>query len=437
MQEVSATQEPDVGAVDESPLVQNRPFVLLWVAQGLTQTAQNGIFFVLMVFITEATGSTTHLSLLVFSTILPSVVFGLAAGVVVDRHSKRMILVVTNVMRTVLVVGYLAAGDVLPLIYGVNLLFSSASQFFAPAEVASIALLVPRSQLMRANSLFNLTFTGSQFAGLVFPVPVFVKLFGTYWTLVGLAVAYAVGTALVSLLPKDQTSAPANEAGGFLSGLWEEWKMGWRHIRGKPIISFAMLNMTTATTLILVLSVVSGPFVKRVLGIRADDAVYILAPAGIGVGLGALLSPRLARLVPSPRLISSGLLAFSVCLVAFGSISWIGRNITAGVPEAIVVQWLLGLVIPLAFVMGVAFAFMTIPAQTVLQEHSPPSLRGKIFATQLTLGNVASIFPVLFVGGLADLFGIAQVIALVGVAVLAIGIFTLRAYGARLLGASA
>lgn len=419
----------DVQAAREQGLLANRPFVRLWVAQALTQTAQNGIFFVLMVMIAEATGSTTHLSLLVFSTLLPSVVFGLAAGVVVDRHSKKTILVVANLLRAALVVGYLGAGDTLVLVYLVNLLFSSASQFFAPAELATIALLVPKNQLMKASGLFNLTFIASQFAGLVFPVPVLVKVFDTYWTLVGLAVAYVVATVLVSLLPRDRASATAEEGRGLMLGIWEELKEGWQHIRSKPIISFAMLNMTTATTLILVLSVVSAPFVKRILGIRADDAVYILAPAGIGVGLGALLTPRLHRRIPISRLVNLGLLVFGICLIAFGSTNWIGRYLASGLPEWAVVQWQLGTVIALAFLMGLAFAFITIPAQTILQEHSPDSLRGKIFATQLTLGNVASIFPILFVGGLADIFGIAQVIVFVGVFVLGIGVFVLRHYG--------
>lgn len=419
----------DTVVAQEHSLYRNRPFVLLWAAQALTQTAQNGIFFVLMVFITEATGSTTHLSLLVFSTILPSVIFGLAAGVVVDRQSKKLILVVTNVTRALLVVGYLGAGDTLALIYLVNLLFSSTSQFFAPAEASTIPLLVPKSQLMRANGLFNLTFTASQFAGLIFPVPVMVKLFGSYWTLVGLGAAYVVATGLVSLLPRDRVAATSRDGRSFLSGLLAELQQGWLYIRQRPIISFSMLNMTTATTLILVLSVISAPFVKRVLGIRADDAVYILGPAGIGVALGAILSPRLAPRVSGPRLINTGMLVMALCLIAFGSTNWVGRYLAVGLPEWAVVQWLLAGVIVLAFFMGLAFAFMTIPAQTILQEHSPAPLRGKIFATQLTLGNVASIFPILFVGGLADLFGIPQVIILVGMAVLALGLLSQRHYG--------
>jgi len=427
---------PDTHMAQEQGLLRNRPFLLLWIAQALTQTAQNGIFFVLMVFIAETTGSTTQVSLLVFSTILPSVVFGLAAGVIVDRRSKRMILLVSNAVRAALVVGYLGAGDALAVIYLVNLLFSSVSQFFAPAEVATIALLVPKRQLMRANGFFNLTFMGSQFAGLVFPIPVVVKVFDTYWTLVGLAVVYVIATGLVSLLPRDRAAATTQDALGFGFGLWEELKQGWRYIRSRPVISFAMLNMTTATTLILVLSVVAAPFVKRVLGIRADDAVYILAPAGIGVGLGAVLAPRLARLVSSARLVNVGLLGFGVCLMAFGSTNWIGRYLAAGLPERAVVLWILGMVISLAFVMGLAFALITIPAQTILQEHSPESLRGKIFATQLTMGNVASILPILFIGGLADLFGIAEVIILVGVTVLGIGLFTLRHYVSQMSAAA-
>jgi len=149
-----------------------------------------------------------------------------------------------------------------------------------------------------------------------------------------------------------------------------------------------------------------------------------------------VLAPRLARLVSSARLVNVGLLGFGVCLMAFGSTNWIGRYLAAGLPERAVVLWILGMVISLAFVMGLAFALITIPAQTILQEHSPESLRGKIFATQLTMGNVASILPILFIGGLADLFGIAEVIILVGVTVLGIGLFTLRHYVSQMSAAA-
>ncbi|MDO8689467.1 MAG: MFS transporter [Dehalococcoidia bacterium] len=418
----------DTRVTEADSLFRNRPFMLLWVAQAISQTAQNGIFFVLMVVITEATGSATYLSLLVFSTILPSLLFGLAAGVMVDRQSKRLILIGSNVFRAVLVVGYLGANDNLVIIYLVNLVFATISQFFAPAELSTIALLVPKSLLMRANGFFNLTFTASQFAGLVFPVPVVVKIFGTYWTLVAMAGAYVIATGLVAFLPRDHSARAPSPGQGFLFGLWAELKEGWGFIRSRPIITFAMLNMTTATTLILVLSVVAAPFVKRILGIRADDAVYILAPAGLGVGLGAILCPRLVKSLPSPRLINSAMVAFAVCLLGFGSTNWVGRYLAYGLSEAAVIQWLLAAVIPLAFVMGLAFALITIPAQTLLQEHCPAALRGKIFATQLTMGNVASVLPFLFIGGLADLFGIAQVIILVGIAVLGIGLFSMRRY---------
>jgi predicted MFS family arabinose efflux permease len=407
-------------------LLQNRPFTLLWAAQALTQTAQNALFFTLMVFITEITGSAAQLSLLVFSTILPSLLFGLTAGVVVDRHSKGTVLLVTNILRVVLMVGLLAAGENLALIYVVNFAFSSVSQFFAPAEAASIPFLVPKRQLMAANGLFNLTFTASQFAGLVFPMPVLVKLLGPQAVLMVIAVIYVAASFLVAFLPRDMVSTQHVEAKGFLEGIWEELIRGWQLIRSSPIISLSIMHLTTATTLILVMSVISAPFVKRVLGIRADDAVYILAPAGIGVVLGAILSSRLAQWVPRFHMINASLVVMAICLVAFGSVETLGRYLALGLPGWAVIQWLLLIVVLLAFILGLGFAFVTIPAQTTLQERSPPAMRGKVFATQLTLGNVASILPVAFVGGVADLFGIARVIILVGLAVLAIGIFSLR-----------
>ena len=94
--------------------------------------------------------------------------------------------------------------DWLWVLYAVNFLFSTISQFFAPAEVAMIPVVVARRQLLQANSLFHLTFTASQLGGLVLLGPLLVNLIG----LDGLFVT--VGVALVVARPwSGRSPAPA------------------------------------------------------------------------------------------------------------------------------------------------------------------------------------------------------------------------------------
>ena len=77
----------------------NRNFLLLWLAQAISQTAQNAIWFGIVVLVQQRSHSSTLLSVAVLTLIIPSVIFGVLAGVYVDRWDKRLVLIATNLIR--------------------------------------------------------------------------------------------------------------------------------------------------------------------------------------------------------------------------------------------------------------------------------------------------------------------------------------------------
>jgi MFS family permease len=96
---------------------------------------------------------------------IPTVLFSSLSGVLVDRVPKRTILVATNIIRVAGVLLYaLFQRDVLGL-YVVTFAVAVVSQPFAPAEGSTIPLIVEESELITANSLFQMTFMTSQAAG--------------------------------------------------------------------------------------------------------------------------------------------------------------------------------------------------------------------------------------------------------------------------------
>jgi DHA3 family macrolide efflux protein-like MFS transporter len=81
------------------PVLSNRAFLLLWLAQIVSQTAQNAILYALIIIVLDLTESTTSTSFVVLSFVVPTVVFGIFAGVLVDRWSKRRLLILTPAGR--------------------------------------------------------------------------------------------------------------------------------------------------------------------------------------------------------------------------------------------------------------------------------------------------------------------------------------------------
>ena len=96
------------------------------------------------------------------SFVIPSVVFGIFSGVIVDLWSKRLLLIYTNVARMLLAICFLFARDHVALLILISIFFATASQFFGTTDAVTVPSVVPKDQLMAANSMFSMAVTGSQ-----------------------------------------------------------------------------------------------------------------------------------------------------------------------------------------------------------------------------------------------------------------------------------
>ncbi len=76
-----------------------RDFFYLWIAQVLSQLADKFIMFSLVLVVYTLTKQATSQSFLMMAFTFPSVLFSAAAGVYVDRHDKKMLMFVTNILR--------------------------------------------------------------------------------------------------------------------------------------------------------------------------------------------------------------------------------------------------------------------------------------------------------------------------------------------------
>jgi len=430
---------PDETTAESAPVVpiyRNRDFMFLWVAQAVSQVAQNAINFGLLVLVQERTNSTTHMAVAVLSFILPGVIFGILAGVLVDRSEKKTVLLTTNLLRAFVVLGYLVFDQTLGLIYVVTFVFSVISQFFAPAEAAAIPMLLRKDQLIAANSLFNITFNVAQLVGMVLMAPLMIKLFGTGALFGSICVLYVIAAALVANLPKDTRPVAAilpDERPRMIIGVWREIHEGWRILTADMTSTLAMAHLTLASTMMPLVAVLGPNFVVNVMKLRSEDVSLVFFPAGAGMLLGTVMTSRLARRFGKDQLVVAGLAVMGMALFGMAGAKvggdYLLHNILGRFMD--VEAWpisleLVSMVMVLAFFLGIAFALVNIPAQTTLQERCPSSFRGRIFAVQFTLSSAVSIVPLLFVGGIADVIGVNKTIALVAILILAIMAGTIR-----------
>ncbi len=411
----------------------NRHFLHLWMAQALSQTAQNGIHFVQMVLIERLTGSSTHMGLMILAFSLPGVLFSAIAGVVVDRLPKKWILVGSNLLRVFCVSSYLLFLRVLDgwwlliALYTITFLSSSIGQFFSPAEAASIPLLVGREGLLAANALFNLTLTLAQVAGLMVLAPLGVKLVGEAGSFAGAALLYLGAAILVSGLPRDVPPRRSAGAQSAYRRAWQDLREGWQFIASHPGVYLPMAHLTLIATLVMIMAMLAPGFAARVLGMRPEDAIYIFAPAGVGMLLATFVAGRYGHLVRRETVANVGL---PLVALGFAALGWVSRGHLQEMQPLFAMYPELAFSVTTAFMglalfLGFAMALVNIVAQTALQERSPAEVRGRVYAVQFLMANLVAIPPLLTAGGLADLIGIPRASAILAGAVAVVWLATL------------
>ncbi|OLB29383.1 MAG: hypothetical protein AUH05_21710 [Ktedonobacter sp. 13_2_20CM_53_11] len=427
-------------------LLRKRSFLYLWLAQLISMTCFFASNYAVLVLIEEVTGSTILVGLAIICFSLPALILGAPAGVFVDRVNKRRVLLASNFLRAIatliFVISLLVDRHQLIPIYLLTLLISGIGQFFTPAEGATIPMLVSEEELVPALSLFNITFTLSQAIGFILLAPLILSLLPTY-TIASvvihpveslyliIAVLYAVCTGLIELIPTRNFIQVARGAQNrrntqnleIVSNIWTEMYQGWVFVRRNKKLFLAVVQLSFAGTLLLVIGELASPIVTKLLLLEANKMALVFAPAGIGLVGGSVLMPRILPRLGKSRAVFTGAVALAAATVLLPLITLAAKAIA---PNSWNTNPILLICVALVMLIaGVALAFINIPAQTSMQEQTPEWIKGRVFALQLVLYNAAAIPIILFIGGIADLFGVDRVLYLLSISVLGFGFWGL------------
>jgi MFS family permease len=333
----------------------------------------------------------------------------------------------TNVLRAAAVVCFLViqpswhVTSILAATYVITFFFGIAGQFFAPAQGATIPSLVPRSQLVSANALFNLTFTAAQLLGFATLGPVLVKLIGIDKLFLLTVVLFLICAGLVLSLPPTPVPPriPKVAEESPMARLWADIKEGLVFILQDPYLMKAIAYLTVASTTFLMLAALGPAFITTILGLPKEDIGYIVAPAGLGVLLGVFLVGHVVKRFEREAIIDWALALAGCNLFLLASSKGILNLIwvTGDAPTALTTA----LAAFFAMLLGVCNAFILIPSQTMLQERSHENIRARVYATFYTISNTFSFIPIFFAAAAADLFGVVQVLIVVASIVASIG----------------
>ncbi len=410
------------------PLLSDRRFLSLWVGHGLGHTAYNALLFTLLIVVLEATGSSTQTSLLILTLVIPTVVVGPVAGVLLDRWAKGKVLLAANTLRALACVLLLVGHGHVWAIYLAALPLAAGTLLFNPAVMALIPILVPKGRLVSANSLYNFTLTGSQLAGLVFLAPAVLKAGGE----AGEEAMFIIGAVMfaASALWCLPLARLGGEGGGMrLAAIPGELGQALRLLAQDRASALALAQLTASNALVLLFVTLMPRYMEDVLHISPDNAAFVFAPTGVGALLGLRLLPWAAQRFGKERLVLAGLLGIGASLVFLALVQPLAA-VMERAPGPMNPEELLGLsllqFLTMAFAgpLGLSYSFLNAPAQTVLHERAPSHMRGRIFTAQAIVAQSLSLLPVMFMGALTDILdaftplpGIILVLVLIAMAV--------------------
>jgi Na+/melibiose symporter-like transporter len=376
-------------------LLRRRDFGLLWAGGLISETGDWFLLVGLPVWVLQVTGSSLVTATVFLVGLLPSLVVGPLAGVLVDRWDRRRTLVAVSLAEAVFLLPLLTVdgrGD-LWVVYLVMAVEASLGQLNDPARNAMVPALVGRDDLVGANALIGLNgnlarLAGSPLGGIL------VELSGLPGLVIGDAISFLLGAALLSLVRPRPLSPPTGPVSS--PGVVGEWLEGLRVVARDRGLRWGLVVDGLAAVAQGIFTVLFVLFVTRELGGDGADVGLLRGVQAIGGLVGGVLVVGLARRLEAGRLLGVSLLAFGLIDLAI----WNGPVLTTA-------TWLYLGLFAAAGIPGIAFLT---GLTALVQERTDDAYLGRVFATYYGSFNGLTGVGMLLAGLLGDSVGVVAVL---------------------------
>ena len=340
------------------------------------------------------TESPFYLGLVSLARAIPAILFSLVGGAVADRSDPRRVMVVANgavgLLSAILGVLTLFGAIQVWQIVLIAFLTGTAFAFEMPSRQAIVSRVVDSKDVVNAVGLNSVAFNSAQIVGPALAALLIEWIGEGGVFLLNAASFQAVVTAAVMMRPIPAHAS--SQRGGLLANVVD----GLRYVRQTPeLLALLTVNAT--------ISLLARPYIQ-LLPVFARDVLQVGA-SGLGAlnsisGAGALVAAMLVTLLGSYRhrgliMMSSGA-ALGAALLVFALSTDFGLSLAA------------------AGAMGLLSGFTGINANSMLQLHSDPRMRGRVMSLHAL--SMMGVIPlgVMLEGAAGSVVGAPTVVALAG-----------------------
>jgi MFS family permease len=366
----------------QAALLRRAPsFTLLWLATLGSGLGTGVATIALTVDVWDRTGSGKWVSALLIVEFLPMLAIGLLLGPIIDRVSRRGLMIASDLVRAAVFALLPFANEPLAIVALAGVV-GFATGFFRPAVYAGMPNLVHQDDLPQANALFqaveNLTWMLGPLIG-----GVLLSVTSPDVSYVVNAVTFVVSAALIARVAASSLQAGAAKSEGHLQDLAEGFRIV---LRSRPLMT-VLVAWTVAMVGLAAVNVAEVALAKVSLDAGDFGLGLLMASAGLGLILGSLLGGEVIERRPI-----SFAYGFAIALMA------IGIGLAALAPTVWVAA---ACVVVSGFGNGVA----SVCNPVLVQRGAPDHLRGRAFTVIMSVNSVAFGAGMVVAGALTDELG--------------------------------
>ena len=343
-----------------------------WMSGVISQMGDWFNYIAIFVLLTELTGSGRAVSWFLIAKFLPTTILGPMAGIVADRYSRKTILITCDLLRVVVVLGYLLVHDVehVYLIYLLAFVQEAVWTFSHPARQASVPNICSREELSTANGLSGASWSimlavGAALGGFVS------AMFGWQTAILVDSFSFILSAAIMLsvALPQQPKKKHADFSFARITG-WHDLLEGGRYVKNHPRVG-ALLMVKSGWALsggILVMLTVFGEQIFSENGQGGLSGVLFSMR-----GLGAAVGPIVAW-----RLFGDGVVSMRRAIGAAFFISSISYLLFSQSPDIYVAALCV-------FAGHIGGAIQWVFSTTLLHRRVEDRFRGRVFAAEMCL----------------------------------------------------
>ena len=395
----------------------NRTFFMLLSGQFVSQTGDKLHMIALSFWVLKATGSSAKMGAVLAASLIPSLVIGFFSGAVVDRYSRKHIIIGTDLMRGLILalfaVFFYFEWINFYMILAMQMLLSVNAAFFDPAIPSVIPQIVDEKDLAAANSTHQFVNGFSTIAG-AFSGGIFISMFGYLWVFVVNAVSFLLSAffeCFIKIPPLPEHSTEKKGATGIFSDL----KQGYRYILSDKALLIILLMVMIIHFFVGSIEI----FMPVIANAISDDGARNLGFFQTAFGGGTIIMAVILSLKSI-----SGKEPFTL----FGSIFLIGTLYIAASffvgNEAVIT----GFYLIMLFLFGCCIICAAISFKTLLQKKVDNRFAGGVFAVVGSVGNASIPGAMIVYGFLLEKYDFQDLLMISGVVLIPLSIISFILY---------